>query len=116
MRNSQSFHLTRKFLLTALVVVSNYFPFGGSKLDAFSVDTDTKYTGTASMRFDVPNVGDPAGAYAGAIFPDNGGRDLTGYDALTFWARATQAATINEIGFGNNFGENKFMVTLTNMP
>jgi len=92
-----------------------YFPFGGSKLDAFNVDTDIKYSGTASMRFDVPSVGDPDGAYAGAIFPDNGGRDLSGYDALTFWARATQAATINEIGFGNDFGENKFMVTLNNL-
>jgi hypothetical protein len=67
------------------------------------------------MRFDVPNVGDPDGAYAGAIFPDMGGRDLTGYDALTFWAKATQAATINEIGFGNSFGENKFLTTLTNL-
>ncbi|HPW63970.1 MAG TPA: hypothetical protein PLJ13_16865, partial [Cyclobacteriaceae bacterium] len=78
----------------------NYFPFGGSKLDAFSVDTNVKYLGTASMRFDVPNVGDPSGAYAGAIFPDNGGRDLSGYDALTFYAKASQGATINEIGFG----------------
>jgi len=93
----------------------NYFPFGGSKLDAFSVDTNVKYLGTASMRFDVPNVGDPSGAYAGAIFPDNGGRDLSGYDALTFYAKASQGATINEIGFGNDFGENKFLVSLNNM-
>jgi hypothetical protein len=92
-----------------------YLPFGGSKLTAFTVDAETKYTGISSMRFDVPNVGDPAGAYAGAIFPDMGGRDLTGYDALTFWAKATQAATINEIGFGNSFGENKFLTTLTNL-
>lgn len=92
-----------------------YFPFLGSKPDAFSVDTEVFYAGTASMRFDVPNVNDPGGAYAGAIFPDNGGRNLTDYDALTFWARATQAATINEIGFGNDFGDNKFLVTLPNM-
>jgi hypothetical protein len=92
-----------------------YFPFAGSKLNAFTVDTETRYAGSASMRFDVPNVGDPSGAYAGAIFPDNGGRDLSGYDALTFWAKASQSATINEIGFGNNFGENKFLTTLTNM-
>jgi hypothetical protein len=92
-----------------------YFPFGGSKLDAFTVDTDVRYSGTASMRFDVPNVGDPGGAFAGAIFPDNVGRDLSGYDALTFWAKASQSATINEIGFGNDFGENKFMVTMNNM-
>ncbi|MFN7600571.1 MAG: hypothetical protein ACK5R0_04140, partial [Bacteroidota bacterium] len=92
-----------------------YFPFGGSKLTAFTVDTQTKYAGSAAMRFDVPNVGDPEGAYAGAIFPDMGGRDLTGYDALTFWAKATQAATINEIGFGNSFGENKFLTTVANL-
>jgi len=92
-----------------------YLPFGGSKLDAFTVDSETKYDGSASMRFDVPNVGDPDGAFAGAIFPDNGGRDLSGFDALTFWAKASQAGTINEIGFGQDFGENKFLVTLPNL-
>ena len=89
-----------------------YLPFGDSKLDAFSVDTETKYEGTASMRVDVPNQGD---GYAGAIFPDMGGRDLSDYDALTFWAKATKAATINEIGFGNDFGENKYLVTKQNL-
>jgi hypothetical protein len=91
-----------------------YFPFSGSKLEAFKVDGDMYYEGTASMRFDVPNVGDPGGAYAGAIFPDNG-RNLSGFDALTFWAKASQGATINEIGFGNDFGENKFLVSLNNL-
>lgn len=89
-----------------------YYPYADSKFTAFSVDTETKYQGSASMRFDVPNVDDPAGAYAGAIFrDDNGGRDLSSYDALTFWAKATTAATINDIGFGQDFGENKFQVS-----
>ncbi|MFV8838102.1 glycosyl hydrolase family 16 [Salinimicrobium soli] len=92
-----------------------YFPFAGSKLDAFSVDTDVKYEGSSSMRFDVPNFGDPEGAYAGAIFPTSTPRDLSGYDALTFYAKATKAATINEIGFGNDFGENKYVVTKNNL-
>ena len=92
-----------------------YLPFAGSKFDAFTVDAETKFAGSASMRFDVPNVGDPTGAFSGAIFPDNGGRDLSGYDALTFWAKATQAGTINEIGFGQDFGENKFLVTKANL-
>ena len=92
-----------------------YLPFSGSKLDAFSVDSEVKYAGTTSMRFDVPNVGDPTGSFAGAIFPDYGGRDLSGYDALTFWAKATKAATINEIGFGQDFGENKYLVTKNNL-
>jgi hypothetical protein len=92
-----------------------YLPFGGSKLDAFTVDAQTFYSGTASMRFDVPNVGDPDGAFAGAIFPDYGGRNLTGYDALTFWAKATQPGTLNEIGFGSDFGQNRHIVTQTNL-
>ncbi|MCE2612416.1 Ig-like domain-containing protein [Flavobacteriaceae bacterium D16] len=101
-----------------------YLPFGGSKFDAFSVDTDVKYKGEAAMRFDVPNAFDPSTTlgFAGAIFPDYGGRDLSGYDALTFWAKATKAETISEIGFGNDFGDSpyrestsKFLVTKQNL-
>jgi hypothetical protein len=89
-----------------------YYPYLDSKFEAFSVDTEVKYQGTASMRFDVPNEGDRNGAYAGAIFrDDNGGRDLSKYDALTFWAKASKAATINDIGFGQDFGQNKFQVS-----
>jgi hypothetical protein len=89
----------------------DYFPFAGSNYEAFAVDQQTKHNGSASMRFDVPNVGDPLGAYAGAIFRTETARDLSSYDALTFWAKGTQAGTINEIGFGQDFGENKFLVT-----
>lgn len=92
-----------------------YLPFGDSYFAAFSVDTETKYEGTSAMRFDVPNVGDPNGAYAGAIFPDYGGRDLSGFDALTFWAKATKTGTVNEIGFGQDFRENKYQVSLSNL-
>ena len=94
----------------------SYDPFGDSKLDAFSVDDEVKYSGSASMRFDVPSFGDPSGAYAGATFRDASGRNLTGYDALTFWVKASQAATLNEVGFGNDFEENKYLVSLTNVP
>ena len=92
-----------------------YLPFGDSYFEAFKVDEETKYEGTSAMRFDVPNVGDPNGAYAGAIFPDYGKRDLSGFDALTFWAKATKKGTINEIGFGQDFRENKYQVTLNNL-
>ena len=92
-----------------------YLPFDGSKQNALSIDTNNKYDGTASMRFDVPNFGDPAGSYAGAIFPDYFGRNLTEYDALTFYAMGSQAATINTIGFGFDFLENKFAVTKQNL-
>lgn len=91
-----------------------YFPYGGSKPTAWSVDSKESYQGTASMRFDVPNADDPEGNYAGAIFRVDGegtGRDLTGYDALTFWAKASQVVTIGEIGFGEDFGANKYITT-----
>lgn len=90
----------------------NYAAFGGSKVTAFDVDAEVKYKGTASMKFAVPDAGDPKGAYAGGGFITTVGRDLSGYDALTFWAKASKAATIDVVGFGNDFGESKFQVTL----
>lgn len=89
----------------------DYFPFGDSRQDAFTVDNQTFYSGTASMRIDVPSIGD---RYAGATFSDNGGRNLTGYDALTFWAKANRGAVINEIGFGVS-PTDRFKVTKSNL-
>jgi hypothetical protein len=90
----------------------DYFPFGGSFAEAFSVEEDVTYLGSASMRFDIPQFGV---GYGGATFPSLGPRDLSGYDALTFWAKASQGADINEIGFGID-ETNKFMVSMKNMP
>ena len=78
-----------------------YAAFGNSKVDAFEVDMDVTYKGEASMRFGVPDAGDPSGGYAGGEFIDPTGRDLSQFDVLSFWARATTNATINEIGFGS---------------
>ena len=78
-----------------------YAAFGDSKVTAFTVDENVSFEdviGTSSMRFDIPNEGDPEGSYAGGVFRDLGGRDLSGYDALTFYAKATKAATINLLG------------------
>ncbi|EPR71212.1 Beta-galactosidase [Winogradskyella psychrotolerans RS-3] len=93
-----------------------YFPFGGSKLDAFSVDTEVGYESSASYRIDVPNSDDPAGNYAGAILRvDGSGRDLSGYDALTFWAKASRGVSIDAVGFGQDFLDNKFQVNASNL-
>ncbi|MEW7290267.1 hypothetical protein [Aquimarina sp. 2304DJ70-9] len=93
-----------------------YFPFLGSKPTAFSVDDQEGYESEASMRIDVPNADDPEGNFAGAIFRVDGeGRNLTRYDALTFWAKASQGVSIGEMGFGQDFGENKFQVTKANI-
>lgn len=93
-----------------------YFPYGGSKPTAWSVDNEVGYESSASMRIDVPNADDPEGNYAGAIFRvDGAGRDLTEYDALTFWAKASQGVTIGEIGFGEDFFANKYITTKTSL-
>ncbi|MEC4004980.1 glycosyl hydrolase family 16 [Flavobacterium sp. SUN052] len=92
-----------------------YGAFGGSKYTAFSVDNEVKHLGTTSMRFDVPNVGDPQGAYAGGVFIDASGRNLTDYDALTFWIKSSQGASLNEVGFGTDFAANKYNVVLKNV-
>lgn len=93
-----------------------YLPFGGSKLDAFSVDTEVGYESSASYRVDVPNANDPTGNYAGAILRvDGAGRDLSGYDALTFWAKASQGVSFDAVGFGQDFFDNKYLVTANNL-
>lgn len=92
----------------------NYAAFGGSVPAAFQVDNEVTYNRSmASMRFEVPDAGDSRGAYAGGVFFTSTGRDLSGYDALTFWAKASKAANIDVLGFGNDFGESKFQASIS---
>lgn len=100
-----------------------YLPYGGSKTTAWSVDESQGYNSNASMRIDVPNANDPAGNYAGAILRvDGAGRNLTQYDALTFWVKASQGIQPNaagegglEFGFGEDFIQNKYIATIRNV-
>ena len=111
-----TFPTTAEVFIDGFSAGLNYGAFGGSKVTAFDVDTEVKYKGTASMKFAVPDAGDPQGAYAGGSYFTSAGRNLSGYDALTFWARASKAATLDVVGFGNDFGESKFLTTLRNVP
>ncbi len=91
----------------------NYAAFGGSVPTAFDVDKEVAYDNSeASMRFDVPDANDPAGAYAGGVFFTSVGRDLSVFDALTFYIKASQPATIDVLGFGNDLGESKFQTSI----
>lgn len=92
-----------------------YLPFADSKLDAFSVDNREGFESNASYRVDVPNANDPTGNYAGAILRvDGAGRDLTGFNVLTFYAKASRGVSIDAVGFGQDFFENKYQVTANN--
>lgn len=93
----------------------DYAAFGGSKVTAFDVVTDVKYKGTRSMRIEVPDFEDPLGAYAGGAYFTNVGRNLSGFDALTFWAKASQPANIDIVGIGNDLGQSKNLATITGL-
>ena len=94
----------------------NYAAFGGSVPTAFDVDREVTYNNSAaSMKIEVPDINDPRGAYAGGVYFTSVGRNLSEYDALTFWAKASQPATINELGFGNDFGDSRNLVSVYNL-
>ncbi|MCY3676712.1 MAG: hypothetical protein OXH66_03840 [Gemmatimonadetes bacterium] len=91
--------------------------FGGSKVDALDIEHDEVYRGTAALKFTVPAPTDPSGGYAGGVFYSVVPRDLTGFDALTFWAKASTAATVNTIGIGNdNSGNSRYPATVEGLP
>jgi hypothetical protein len=94
-----------------------YAAFGGSDVRAFNVDTKETYNNSPrSMRIDVPDANSPEGSYAGGVFFSKTGRDLSGFNALTFYIKANQAVNIGLIGFGNDLGENKYVAGIPNVP
>jgi hypothetical protein len=90
----------------------SFDPAEGANVNGFDVDNNA-YKGTNAIRIDVPGSEDPDGGYIGGIFKDRFiGRDLTEYDALTFWAKGTTTASIGLFGFGTDFEGDKFSVGL----
>jgi hypothetical protein len=92
-------------------------PAEGANSEVFDVDDSEAYLGTSSIRIDVPAPNDPDGGFVGGIFKDRGeGRDLSGYDALTFWIKASRTATLDAAGFGFDFEENVYPVERLQIP
>ena len=79
----------------------DYSAFAGSKYDAFDIDNDVSYKGYRSIRITVPSLNDPSGWFAGGVFYSKFPRDLSGYNALTFWGKASKTA-VAHIGLGND--------------
>jgi len=93
-----------------------YGAFGTSDVTAFKEDNQVTYGGSRqSMRFEVPDANSPNGSYAGGVFLSKTGRNLSGYNALTFYIKASQPATIGSLGLGNDFGANKYLVTMSGL-
>ncbi|MEJ2540384.1 MAG: Ig-like domain-containing protein, partial [Gemmatimonadota bacterium] len=90
----------------------DYAAFEFSRVDALDIDGDEVYRGTASLRFDVPDADDPSGGFVGGVFYSSP-RNLSEYNALTFWAKASRTVDVEEIGFGlDNAGNARFQTAL----
>ena len=93
----------------------SFNPAEGANTEGFGTDDNEAYQGTSSIRIDVPAPNDPNGGFIGGIFRDRGeGRDLSGYDALTFWMKGSTTASVSLLGFGTDFMEDKFPVSIAN--
>lgn len=83
--------------------------FSGTKVDAVVIDSTQKHLGMASLRITVPGPGDPTGGYAGGAFVANVPHNLTSYNALRFWVKASRRVPFEVAGFGNdNTGTSKY--------
>jgi hypothetical protein len=92
---------------------TDFQAFLGSDFTALSIDTEEKYSGSASLKVAVPGPG----AFAGGAFPAGNRRDLSVYDALTFWAKASEATTFNVVGLGNdNTGTSRYEASWSDIP
>jgi hypothetical protein len=108
---------TEARVFTDNFVAADFQAFQGSKLDAVQLDTEIKFRGTTSLRVTVPAPGNPAEGYAGGAFVASAGRNLTGYNALTFYARASVAITLDVAGLGNdNTGSSQFTAERNGIP
>jgi hypothetical protein len=74
----------------------SFAPFGGSINDV-SVDSTEAYSGSASLKVVVPSA-----EYTGGALVADPARDLSAYDTLTFWAKASEAKTLNVAGVGDD--------------
>ncbi|MGB0444317.1 MAG: glycosyl hydrolase family 16 [Flavobacteriaceae bacterium] len=94
----------------------SFDPADGANVNGFGTDESEAYRGNTSIRIEVPAPNDPDGGFIGGIFLDRGnGRDLTAYDALTFWAKGSTTADVGLFGFGTDFEGDKYAASLSDV-
>ncbi len=95
-----------------------------SETDYMAVAMDSVYAydgyapdGARSLKVNIAPAGSALGAYAGGVLTSSGMRDLTAYNALTFYARTdVNTLSFNELGFGNdNTGTSRYGVGRANV-
>jgi hypothetical protein len=101
-----------------------YFqPFFETHYTAVTVDSVYAFDGFApdgarSLKVEIPTKQSALGPYAGGVFTAAGNRDLTEFNALTFYARTNaDGIVLNLGGFGNdNTGTSLFEVNREKIP
>jgi len=73
----------------------SYASFGG--IDGQSVDTTVAHSGTASLKIVIPAKG-----WTGGAIVASAARDLSGYNAVSFWVKGSAAFTFEKFGVGND--------------
>ena len=95
----------------------SFDPADGANTNGFGVDENEAFEGSASIRIAVPSNTDEDGTFIGGIFEDRGqGRNLTGYNTMSFYARSSITATAGVFGFGDDFDESRFVASITDVP
>ena len=115
LEEATSYPATAEVFIDEFTADLQYAAFGGSDVKAFDVDPEVKYKGISSMRIAVPDKNDPNGSYAGGAYYSTFGRDLSGYNCLTFWAKATKWASVDKVGFGIDLDKNQYEVSISGL-
>jgi hypothetical protein len=90
----------------------DYAAFEDSYYEAFSIDQTVFRTGTASMK-----VALPANEWAGGSFYTHGPRNLSPYNALTFYAKASRAINLTTAGLGIPIiADTEYQAEIGNIP
>ena len=76
---------------------TTFVGFSGAT-NAVTVDTTVFHSGTASLKIVVPG----GTAYTGGAIVAATPKDLSGFNAVTFWAKASITATLDVAGLGND--------------
>lgn len=80
-----------------------FVPFGGSTND-LSIDATQHHSGTASLKINVTT------GYTGGAFVADAPKNLSAYNAVTFWAKESKAFLLDGVGLGNNAATTTYAV------
>lgn len=91
------------------------FAFENSLLTSLSIDSGKAYAGQKSIRLEIPPA---ASGYSGGAVLASNPLDLSGENALVFWATSSRDAIFDQLGFGLNFTPypSTYRVTLLDLP